>query len=580
MFFSKLSQYFSKIELNSSRLEITRLLAELFNKLTPDEIQEVAYLLQSRVVPTYVKQEFGIAEKLALKAFVLSFSLEERSVREELTKRGDLGEVIEYFRTSSRGLFETDEEMPIHNAFILLERLSKLVGNGAQDSKLALLSELFQKLDPVSCKYLTRIITANLRLKFSDMTILDAYSWMLTGGKDLRKEIEKKYNVRPDIGHIGKTLKEKGVMGLKSIKPEPGVPILMARAERVALPEDILEKIGPCAIEPKYDGFRLQIHMLADKSVHIFSRNMDDVTYMFPDLVDATQKNIHAHEVIIEGEAVGYNEAEEKYLPFQETVQRKRKYDISAKSKEIPLHLFAFDVLFKNGTSLLDTPYCEREKILRSLFTDVNNKETIIRPTLVTQITTAEEIEALFNKEVHDGLEGIMAKKRTGVYEAGARGWNWIKFKHSYSSHLNDTIDCVVLGYDFGKGKRTNFGIGAFLVGVLDTDKEKFVTVAKVGTGLTDVEWKHIKELSEKFICAEIPENYNVTKIVSVDQWIRPGIVVEIRADAITKSPMHTAGYALRFPRLERMRPDKKPEDCTSYAELVTMHQRQKQVQQ
>ncbi|MEK9179722.1 MAG: ATP-dependent DNA ligase, partial [Patescibacteria group bacterium] len=572
MFFAELSKYFDKIERISSRLEITRLLSELFTKLSPEEIQEVAYLLQSRVVPVYVKQEFGIAEKLAFKAFVVSFSLEEKSIRAELKKKGDLGEVIEFYRKTSRSLFETDQEISIHQVFLLLEKLSKLTGNGAQDSKLAILSELFRQLDATSCKYLVRIVTGNLRLKFSDMTILDAYSWMLTGGKELRKSIEEKYNVRPDIGYVGRLLKEHGTEGLVHIRPEPGIPILMARAERVAKPEDILEKIGPCAIEPKYDGFRLQIHILKDTSVRIYSRNMDDVTPMFPDIVAAIQKEINTTEVIFEGEAVGYSTADGKYLPFQETVQRKRKYDVVEKSKKIPLHLFAFDVLYKKGISLLLAPYEEREKELRSLFTKQEvDKDTIVRPTTITRVSTAEEIESLFLAATSEGLEGIMAKKLMGKYEAGARGWNWIKFKHSYSSHLNDTIDCVVMGYDLGKGKRTNFGIGAFLIGVFDEEKEKFVTVAKVGTGLTDEEWKAIRILCDEHTSEKVPNTYELTKSISVDQWVNPFIVVEIRADEITKSPTHTAGFALRFPRLERMRPDKKSEQCTTLHELVTI---------
>lgn len=196
------------------------------------------------------------------------------------------------------------------------------------------------------------------------------------------------------------------------------------------------------------------------------------------------------------------------------------------------------------------------------------------------------EIEKYFQEQTKKGLEGIMAKKLDGTYRAGARDFNWIKYKKSYSSKLSDTVDTVVMGYDLGQGKRSGFGIGDFLIGIYNDKKELFQTVSKIGTGLTDEEWREIKVRSDKLKLKAKPKNYDLDKMMECDVWIEPSIIVEIRADEITRSPIHTAGrvmkftksgnaqevkeagYALRFPRLERFRDDKKPEDITTLTEM------------
>ncbi len=204
--------------------------------------------------------------------------------------------------------------------------------------------------------------------------------------------------------------------------------------------------------------------------------------------------------------------------------------------------------------------------------------------------SSPKEIEEYFEKQTKKGLEGIMAKKLDGIYRAGARDFNWIKYKKSYSSKLSDTIDVVVMGYDVGQGKRQGFGIGDFLIGIYDDQKEMFVTVSKIGTGLTDEEWRELKVKSQKLKVKSKPKNYDVDKMMECDYWIEPKIVVEIRADEITRSPVHTAGrvmktsksgnaqevneagYALRFPRLERFRDDKEPKDATTLNEVKKMY--------
>lgn len=571
MKFSELSLYFDRISQNSSRLEITRILAELFNKLTPSEIEKVVYLLQGRVRPAYEGIDFGMAEKMIVRAAMSALSIEKGYFEKEFKKIGDLGLAIEHFKSEIHSFEE--REMSVVEVYEVFYKLATASGPGSQDAKISYLSLLIRTLDPISSRFLARLPTGTIRMGFSDMTVLDAYSWMITGDKGLRNEIEKAYHVRPELGFIGRELKENGIKAMSKIIPKVFTPIIMMRAERLSSAEAIVKQIGESLVEPKFDGFRLQVHYSRSKNrVTLYSRSLEDVTYMYPDIVEGVKKQVKSGEIIFEGEAIGYNPKTGAFLPFQETVQRKRKYDIEAMAEKIPLRLFSFELLFLNGKSFVNIPFLERRRTLEGeIETKRDLKKDIVLVADEEKVKDPKRLEALFDEAVGKGLEGIMAKKIDGVYKPGAREWNWIKYKRSYSSKINDTIDCLVMGYDLGKGKRTVFGIGAFLVGVYDDKKEKFVTIAKIGTGLTDEEWRELKGKSEKLVTKGKQEDYLVDKMMDCDVWLSPKLVVEIRADEITKSPVHTAGLALRFPRLERFRDDKKPQDATSLKEVEEM---------
>ncbi|MFA5770641.1 MAG: ATP-dependent DNA ligase, partial [Patescibacteria group bacterium] len=463
MKFSKLAIYFEKIEKNSSRLEITRILAELFKLLSVQEIAKVVYLLQGRVGPAYEGIDFGMAERTIIKASMLALNIDRGYFEKEFKKSGDLGQTVETFKKLYTSFEEKDMEvLAVYDFFYKLATAS---GNGSQEIKTSLLSQLIRQLDPLSGRYLVRLPTGIIRLGFSDMTILDAYSWMLRGDKSLRPIIETAYHVRPDLGFIGKTLKEKGINGLKVIEPKVFTPIIMMKAERMSSASEIIKQIGKCLVEPKFDGFRLQIHY-KDNQVKLFSRSLEEVTHMYPDIVEGVKQEIKADELIIEGEAIGYNPKTGEFLPFQETVQRKRKYDIGAKAIEVPLKLFAFELLYLNGKNFIKLPFSERRKALEQVtIKNKNISEQIIVVDHQEEVDKEDRLEEIFDQAVAKKLEGVIAKKIDGIYQPGARGWNWIKYKRSYSSKINDTIDCLVMGYDFGKGKRTGFGMGAFLVG-------------------------------------------------------------------------------------------------------------------
>lgn len=590
MKFKELSIFLEKLEKTASRNDMILLLADLFKEVPAGEFDHVMYLLQGRVVPLYVNLEFGMADKMILRAVARAYNVDDAKVTSEFKKIGDPGETAEKLSTEHAA----KAHLTVTQVFHTLKEVAETNGAGSVERKIEILSELFRNLDPLSVRFVARIPVARLRLGFSDMTVLDSLSWMLTGDKKLRVEIERAYNIRPDLGFIGKTIKEKGIKGLENVKPAVGTPILMARAERLSSGQEIIDKIGECAVEPKFDGFRLQAHFDSTRKkgerVKLFTRNLEEVTFMYPDVAGGIEDQVKAKEAIFEGEAIAYNPSTGEYLPFQLTSQRKRKYDIEEMAQKIPLKYMVFDILYLDGKNLIPESYRTRRKAFSQLLKDGQ----VLYPAEEKIFNDGREIENYFDKCIADGLEGILAKKLDGVYQAGARGWSWIKLKRSYQSKLDDTIDCVVMGFNRGQGKRTAFGIGAFLIGVYDQNNDQFVTIAKVGTGLTDDEWRELAKRAEKLRAKEKPPLYEVDKWLTPDIWIEPEIVVEIRADELTRSPVHTAGrimkpsksgsafdvdvpgYALRFPRLERFRDDRKPEDATTLTEVEEIFAKQK----
>lgn len=594
MYFQELAYYFQKLEATTLRNVMVEILADLFSKTTPEEIEKICYLLQGRVVPLYHNLEFGLAEKMVIKTISQVCSVSEKEVIKNFKELGDLGKTIEELKKRDQKITDTFEKLNILQVYNTLLQIAQTSGEGSIEKKISLFASLLKKADPLSSCYIVRIPLDKLRLGFSDMTILDALSWLLISSKKERHQIEKSYNVRPDLGFIARTIKEKGLKGLKSIAPQVGTPILMARADRLENPKEILEKIGKCAIEFKYDGLRLQIHYQKKDNtgktlIKLFSRNLEEMTLMFPEIIQAVKQQVKSEEIIFEGEVVAYNPKTGVLIPFQQTMQRKRKYNIEEKAKEIPVKLFAFELLYHNGKNLIEEPYSLRKELLNKV---IKAGKTI--EIAKEKITASEkEIEAMFIQSINQGFEGIIAKKLNGVYQAGVRGFNWIKFKRAMSKKLIDTFDVLVMGYTKGEGKRTGFGIGQFLTGVFDNQKDQFTTITKIGTGLTDQQFqefiKRVKPLEVSFK----PNNYNVDKLLEPDVWLKPSLVVEIAADEITRSQIHTTGrilgpsksgkaqevkepgYALRFPRLVSFRDDKGPSSVTTLKEIITIFQKQ-----
>src|SRR4029077_20649754 len=378
------------------------------------------------------------------------------------------------------------------------------------------------------------------------------------------------YNRTSDLGLISQTLWDAGEAGLGALKVRAGRPPRPQLAERLPNPEAVIKKLGTVGVQPKYDGLRVQIHKDAGV-VSIFSRNLESMTEMFPELVGAAA-GLKVKSVILDGEAIAYDPDSEEYVPFQETTARRRKEGIQEMAARVPMRAFIFDAMFRDGSDLTPLPYERRFEIVKELLL---KSETLV-PAPLTTTDSAEVLTSELLDNISRGLEGVVAKRLDSPYQAGARNFNWVKLKRNTSGQLNDTIDVVLLGYYRGKGKRADFGTGALLAGVYDSDKDEFVTISKLGTGLSDQGWR---DINQRLAALEVPgKPPRVSSVLVPDVWLEPAIVVEVLADEITPSPRHTAGFALRFPRIVSFRTaDKKPEDSTSLREIREMFEQQRQ---
>src|SRR5260221_7629077 len=555
------------------------ILSELFRLIeSPDEIEKVCYLVQGRVAPFFEALELGMAEKTVARSIAIDYNTTPEHVLTLYSALGDLGLVAEQI-SKEAGI--VPQVLRVDDVFQGLKTIAQTSGKGTVEKRILLLADLLKKVDSMSAKFLVRIPLGNLRLGIGDSTILDALATAKFHDTQKRKLLEDAYNKTSDLGLIARTLwqhprEEDAQRAVAHLDVQVGKPIRPQLAERLPDAETIIKKMGVVDVQYKYDGLRAQIHK-DGQQVSIFSRNLENMSQMFPEIIEGTRKQVQADSVILDAEALAYHPASEEFLPFQETTRRRRKHHIEAMAQEMPLKAFVFDILYKNGASLLEKPLVERMKILEATI----QPDDILMLTSHQMVRDAKTLSLLFEEAISKGLEGVVVKKLESPYEAGARNFNWVKLKRHAAGALQDTIDCVLLGYLFGRGKRAALGAGALLVGVYDQKQDLFVTVSKIGTGLTDEEWRSIKERTKGLVVDHKPAR--VFSLIEPSVWLEPEIVIEVLADEITRSPIHSAGkvgdepgYALRFPRLVAFREqEKKPEDATTVEELIEMYQSQ-----
>ncbi|HWA52433.1 MAG TPA: ATP-dependent DNA ligase [Patescibacteria group bacterium] len=557
MKFNEFSKYLEKLEETSSRLKITDILADLLKKSDKNEIDKVIYLSLGILAPSFRGIVFNAADQMIIRSISLAFNEKIEKVKDEYKKLGDLGLVSEKLSKNK------DSGLSVSEVFNRLREAAIEEGVGSQERRVNKIADILKSVDPLSAKFITRIPLGKLRLGFSEKTIIDALAISKFGDKSKKSRLVKAFEVMPDIGLIAKEL---------PMHPSPkiGIPVSPMLAQRLNSPREMLEKMGEVAVEPKFDGLRVQIHF-KDGEYFAFTRNLHNISLMFPELANLS-KHLKAKEVILDSEGIGIDEETKKILDFQTIMTRRRKHDIAEIATKIPANFYCFDILYKDGVNLMDKPYLERRKILR----DTVKSGELLKVDEEITTTDPKEIAKLHEDYIKKGLEGIMVKKADSTYVPGRTGWRWVKMKQAESAQgkLSDTVDCVVMGYTVGKGKRAGFGIGQFLVGILDGDKIK--TITKVGTGLTDEQFKELKTRLEKLVVKDKPKEYEVNKILEPDYFVEPKVVVEIAADDLTISPNHTSKYALRFPRLVNFRDDKEVKDATTLKEVESLYKLQK----
>ena len=568
MTFRNLAHYLDALEKTSSRIEITKILAELFRKADKNEIDKVVYLILGNLAPIYAGVVFNLAEKMLIRTLSKAYGIDNDKTLSLFKQMGDLGEVA-FALAQNKNIMSKNQDISVDAVYKSLTEIAGDEGEKSVERKIEKMADLLTQLDPLSSRFVVRIPLGKLRLGFSDKTVLDALSWMETGGKSKKTSLEQAYNQLPDVGLLAKRVKEKGIeKAVAEIKPQIGVPVFPMLAQRLKSPREMIEKMKRVSVEPKFDGLRIQIHFkktgfLDGSKVKVFTRNLNETSWMFPELENIS-KFIKANEAVLDTEGMGVDEELRSLANFQTTMTRRRKHDIEKIASKVSITFYVFDIMYKNGESLINLPYEERRKILDKSVT--SGKLLKVVNFEVTE--SPDRINALMRLKLKDGLEGIIVKRADSKYVAGRTGWRWVKMKEKESSKakLADTVDCIVMGYSAGKGKRVSFGLGQFLVGIRDGDNVK--TVTKVGTGLTDEQFRELKKRLTGLEMPEKPRNFIVSKILEPDFWVEPSLVVEIAADEVTHSPSHSSGFALRFPRLVRFREDKGLENATTVSEI------------
>jgi DNA ligase 1 len=581
LLYSRIVETYQKIESTTKRLEITKLLVDLLKETPSEIIDKVVYLTQGKLYPDYLGIEIGIAEKLAIRALAIVTGVKESRIADEYRRRGDLGDAAEALLAGKTQVGLKNERLTVEEVYAVLDRIAKSSGPGSVESKIRQLTSLISKSSPIEAKYVTRTALGRLRLGVADMTLLDALAHALADGKESKALLEQAYNRSSDLGFVAKDLATGGINAIRLFKVAVGMPIRPMLAERLSDPNEILEKMnGRAAAEYKYDGLRIQAH-LTNRKVTLFSRRLENITDQFPDLHTLLKQGIVDDGLILEGEAVPVDSSTGELLPFQLVSQRRgRKYQLEKTIQEIPVALFAFDLLYHNGVDYTQLEYPRRREALSKLIRR-NERLDLSRQIIVSK---PEQLDDFMQQAVADGCEGLMIKSigPDSIYKAGARGWGWIKYKREYKSEMQDTVDLAVVGAFAGRGRRGGT-YGALLLAAYDEKDDVFRTACKCGSGFKDEDLAKLPEMLEKY---KINHRHpRVDSKIVADTWLVPGLVLEVIGAEITLSPIHTsgmnsirpgAGLAIRFPRFTgKYRTEKSPEDATTTKEIVEMYRSQ-----
>jgi DNA ligase-1 len=563
------------LERASGRLEMIDRLARLIEETPPDLLPTVVLLCQGRIAPDFAGVDIGLAERLAARAVARAAGVAVERVSEAIRETGDLGLAAERLLAQRPGA--PGDSPPVRMVFDTLHEIAAAAGTGSQGRKLDLLVGLLDGATPLSARYLVRTVTGTLRIGIGTPTILDALAQVHAGGRRARPVLERAYNICSDLGLVASTLVAGGLAAVERIEVRAGAPVRPMLAQRLSSTEEVLAKLGGrCAAEYKYDGIRVQAHRTADGAIELFTRRLERMAWQFPDVVALLEAGLKPREAILEGEVVAFDPASAQLRPFHEVMYRRRKYGIAEAVDDVPVSLFCFDLLYADGEDLTRLPYLER----RERLAEAVGLSPALRLAAAEPAADVPALEAVFQRAVADGCEGLVCKSLApdAGYRAGARGWLWIKLKRDYRTELRDTMDLVVVGALYGRGRRAG-GYGALLLAAYDPASDTFQTVTRCGAGFSDADLAGLPGRMASLVRDHRPARVDANQ--TPDVWFEPGVVIEVLAAELTPSPNYTAGraglgdsgLALRFPRFTgRWRDDKGPEDATTTDELVQLY--------
>ena len=579
MKFAEIAEFFERMEVTSKRLELTEILVELLKNTPINVISKVTYLIQGKLRPNFEGVELGIAERLAMKAISKSAGVSMKKIEDGYKVGGDLGVTAANILKQKTQTTFSAESITLERVYDTLFKIAKLEGRGSQDMKIKYISSLLNDATTNESKFILKILLGTLRLGIAENTLMDALAIAFTDEKSNRVLIENAYNVSSDLGYVSEVVAKQGINGIKKFEITIFNPIRPMLADRVKSEEDAIKKFqDEFAAEYKLDGERAQIHKKGNEII-IFSRSLEKITQYYPDIVEKIPNLLICDECILEAEVVAINEDTGNFLPFQELMHRRRKYKLEKAVSDYPITVNFFDILFLNGKKIIDLPYLERRNNLLKIVKD----DKFVKVIPMSIIKNEGDVLEILENSINSGCEGLMLKMLQSPYRAGMRGSNWLKLKREYQNELGDSLDLIVIGAFFGKGRRTG-RYGTLLLASYNSENDTFPSICKVGTGFTDESLDQLYQILSPNVT--IKKNSKIESDMNADVWFEPSLVIEIVASEITLSPIHKTGFnilrkesglALRFPKFTgKIRSEKNVEDASTDEEVIALYKSQK----
>jgi DNA ligase-1 len=545
--YESMVEVYYALESTTKRLEKTKTLADFFSGIDSELLPVVTIMALGRVFPVWSEEELGIGSKLLIKAIASVVGVSSDEVEDQIRDQGDIGAASEVlFKKRSQTTFFS-QPLTIEMVYNNLRKIASISGNRAQSRKMSIIRELLSLSSPIEAKYITRTVLEELRVGVGEGTIRDAISVAFGVDKEI---LDRAHMLTNDLGWVAQVTLEEGEEGLKKISLKPGKPVKPMLAQLAKGIKESVAEMGRVFCETKYDGIRVQIHRKGQE-VMVFTRRLENISNAVPDVIEYIEKSLPRQDFIVEGEIIVTKNG--KPISFQYILQRvRRKYDIEKVMGEVPLTLYLFDVLYFNKP-FIDAPLEKRRSMLESIVNTSENKLQLSRLVKIT-MDNVQEAENLFKESIDKGHEGIMIKDPQAPYIPGIRGKKMLKYKAE-----PETLDLVVVGGSYGKGKRAHF-IGSYLMALRD-EKGGFKTIAHVATGLDD---KTLLELSERM-------NKIIRRRKGGLVKVNPNIILEIAYSEIVNSPEYESGFSLRFPVVKRIRDDLSLEDIDTVTRVKSI---------
>ena len=606
--FGIVADTFENIAETTKRLEITNLLTNTFRSIIrgglSDDLLAAVYLASNTIAPQHQGIDLGIGDATLIKCLAEATGRKEANIKADYREAGDLGSVAMASRSTQRTMFQP-APLTVKGVLQEFRVIATTAGTNSVDQKKGRIKKLLVAAKGSEAGYIVRALQGKLRIGLAQQTVNAAltHAIVLEANKTaslkldanaLADELLKAVDIVklvfsecPSYDLVVPALLDVGIDGLQEkCQFKPGAPVKPMLAKPTTGVAEALNRFSDVEFtcEYKYDGERAQVHLLEDGSIKIFSRNQEDNTPKFPDIVSKFKNYLNNVDgkitsVVIDREAVAYDREQDKILPFQILSTRGKK-NIKIEDVKVQVALYAFDCLYLNGKSLLREPMSVRRRALYNSFSET--KGEFLFATAKTS-KDVEELQVFLDESIAANTEGLIVKTMDATYEPSKRSLNWLKLKKDYMEGCGDSLDLVPIGAWHGRGKRTGV-YGAFLLACYDEDGEEFQTICKIGTGFSEVDLETLSKALEPHLIEAPRSYYKYPEGMAPDLWFDAKLVWEVKAADLSISPTHKAamglvdpnkGIALRFPRFLRSREDKEPEMATNAHQVADFYNAQ-----